>query len=90
MLYDFHRWQNAMRPGTVHATYLVYGTKRPENTHDGDVEMTSSAPDSDVLSEDVPTFTITLVQEARLEGEIASQHYLNSSTNGPKRNTVPV
>jgi len=30
MLYDFHNQQNAKKPGTVHATYLVSGTKRKE------------------------------------------------------------
>ncbi|KAK4949042.1 hypothetical protein LTR10_012415 [Elasticomyces elasticus] len=28
MLFDFHRKQNAKKPGTVHATYLITGTKR--------------------------------------------------------------
>lgn len=69
MLYDFHRWQNAMRPGTVHATYLVYGTRKAEQVQDdGDVEMSSSAPDMEPLSEEVPTATLTLVQESQLEG----------------------
>ncbi|KAF4610413.1 hypothetical protein G7Y89_g15704 [Cudoniella acicularis] len=30
MLYEFHKQQNAKKPGTVHATYLVGGTKRKE------------------------------------------------------------
>nr|POE72167.1 hypothetical protein CFP56_12043 [Quercus suber] len=29
MLYDFHTKQNARKPGAVHATYLITGTKRP-------------------------------------------------------------
>jgi DNA polymerase delta subunit 3 len=71
MLYDFHEWQNNMRPGTVHATYLLYGTRTAEKLHqDGDVEMTSSAPEhAEPLSEDVTTYTLSVVQEARLEGE---------------------
>ncbi|KAE9371793.1 hypothetical protein N431DRAFT_484249 [Stipitochalara longipes BDJ] len=31
MLYDFHQKQNAKKPGTIHATYLLSGTKRPED-----------------------------------------------------------
>ncbi len=31
MLYEFHRQQNAKKPGTIHATYLISGTKR--NAH---------------------------------------------------------
>jgi DNA polymerase delta subunit 3 len=58
-----------MRPGTVHATYLVYGSKKVERgQEDGDVDMTSSAPDGEPLSEEVQTFTMTLVQEAQLQG----------------------
>lgn len=30
MLYDFHKKQNQKRPGAVHATYLISGTKRKE------------------------------------------------------------
>lgn len=57
-----------MRPGSVHATYLLYGIKKVEKgQEDADVEMTSSAPEAEPLSEEVQTFTLTLVQEARLE-----------------------
>ncbi|KAI9649862.1 CDC27 protein [Ciborinia camelliae] len=30
MLFEFHRVQNAKKPGTIHATYLIGGTKRKE------------------------------------------------------------
>jgi DNA polymerase delta subunit 3 len=75
MLYEFHRSQNAKRPGAVHATYLVYGTKRAsdgpsasQNGTDGDVDMTSSAPEVESLTEVVPTSTLSLVPEKRLKG----------------------
>ncbi|CAG8949317.1 hypothetical protein HYFRA_00004943 [Hymenoscyphus fraxineus] len=51
MLYDFHRSQNQKKPGSVHATYLVSGTKRKEDPpatiggvkdEDGDDYMQSS------------------------------------------------
>lgn len=29
MLYDFHNKENAKKPGAVHATYLITGTRRP-------------------------------------------------------------
>jgi DNA polymerase delta subunit 3 len=36
MLYEFHQNQNAQKPGTVHATYLLAGTKSKEiNGTDG-------------------------------------------------------
>ena len=31
MLYEFHRKQNAKKPGTVHSTYLITGTRRVES-----------------------------------------------------------
>ena len=52
MLYEFHRKQNA-KPGTVHATYLVTGTKQQElpphpngilSQNDKDTVMQSSPP----------------------------------------------
>lgn len=75
MLYDFHRSQNAKRPGAVHATYLVYGIKKAvdgplttQNGGDGDVDMTSSAPEVESLTETVPTFTLSLAPEEKLQG----------------------
>lgn len=69
MLYDFHKYQNALRSDSVHATYLVYGTKTSDNAQaDGDVEMTSSMPDNDALSEDVAATTLTLAREEELKG----------------------
>lgn len=80
MLYDFHKSQNDRRPGAVHATYLVYGTKKvvePTNGHahaheDGDVEMTSSMPEVESVAEEITTHTLTLVGEEQLQGNIAS------------------
>jgi DNA polymerase delta subunit 3 len=76
MLYDFHKWQNEKRDGSVHATYLVYGTKKEIVTTaapnqagaDEDVEMTSSMPDSESVAETVTTLTLSLVHQELLEG----------------------
>ncbi|KAK1700175.1 DNA polymerase subunit Cdc27 [Colletotrichum godetiae] len=68
MLYDFHRSQNGMRPGTIHATYLIYGTQAVQKVqNDGDVEMTSSPPDVEA-SEDVVTHSMSLVPGDLLKG----------------------
>lgn len=64
MLYDFHAYQNAQKANSVHATYLIHGTKAGQG--DGDVEMASSAPDHEPLSETVPTAALTLVREENL------------------------
>lgn len=76
MLYEFHRSQNAKRPGAVHATYLVYGTKGAADGPsaagdgaDGDIEMTSSIPEVESLPDPVPTFTLSLVPEDQLKGQ---------------------
>ncbi|GAP91887.1 putative DNA polymerase delta subunit 3 [Rosellinia necatrix] len=74
MLYDFHKWQNEKRPGTLHATYVIYGTKSKPVQQDEDVEMTDSqmsdgadAPFSDL----VPTYTLSLVTQEQLEESLS-------------------
>jgi DNA polymerase delta subunit 3 len=65
MLYDFHNYQNAQKANSIHATYLVYGTKSLDNEQsDGDVEMSSSIPEP----EETPISTLTLVREEELNG----------------------
>ncbi|KAH8678667.1 DNA polymerase subunit Cdc27 [Tricladium varicosporioides] len=53
MLFEFHKQQNAKKPGTIHATYLVGGTKlrEPANTNgngivkkDGEDDYMQSSP----------------------------------------------
>ncbi|TKA76645.1 hypothetical protein B0A49_01861 [Cryomyces minteri] len=52
MLYDFHHKQTAKKPGSVHATYLIAGTCRPEtpvqanevNGHDAEDSVMQSSP----------------------------------------------
>ncbi|EQB48803.1 DNA polymerase subunit Cdc27 [Colletotrichum gloeosporioides Cg-14] len=79
MLYEFHRSQNAMRPGTIHATYLIYGIRKVENVQeDGDVEMTSSPPDVEPLSEDVVTYSLSLVPGDRLKEVLATYEDVSS------------
>jgi DNA polymerase delta subunit 3 len=76
MLYDFHKWQNGKRPGSVHATYLVYGTKKEEHggsqprpsQDDDDVDMMSSMPEPEETDDVIPVFTLSLVPEDGLKG----------------------
>ena len=53
MLYEFHRIQSGKRPGSIHATYLICGARKPpepktNGVHhaDGDVDMQDSLPPS--------------------------------------------
>ncbi|EMC91637.1 hypothetical protein BAUCODRAFT_38742 [Baudoinia panamericana UAMH 10762] len=83
MLYDFHRKQNAKRPGSVHATYLISGTKHaqaPQSNgyadHDGeDTAMQSSPPlpsssmpqEENHEAERIVVRSMLLVKEEQLE-----------------------
>ncbi len=73
LLYEFHKSQNAKKPGSLHATYLVYGSKKAEEPSqaahdDGDVEMSSSMPEFEPLSDQVPMVALSLVAEEKLNG----------------------
>lgn len=76
MLYEFHKWQNDKRPASLHATYLVYGTKSVGKAvmmeePNGDIEMTDSQNSDEFhnhFSDEVPTYTLSLVKEEQLQG----------------------
>ena len=83
MLYEFHRQQNGKKPGTVHATYLISGTKRKEEPlasnggvqKDGEDDcmqsspfVNSSMPQQDEGTGESGVLSITLVREENLEG----------------------
>ncbi|KAH7411270.1 DNA polymerase subunit Cdc27 [Cadophora sp. MPI-SDFR-AT-0126] len=87
MLYEFHRQQNAKKPDTIHATYLISGTKRKEVTlgtnsvakKDGEDDYMQSSP---FMASSMPAagstgesgvLNITLVKEEDLE-EVRSQY----------------
>jgi len=85
MLYDFHTKQNARKPGTIHATYLLSGIKRPEELEvtnegakkDGEDDymqsspfVGSSMPQPDEGTGESSVLSITLVREEDLEGWI--------------------
>ncbi|KAH8157050.1 hypothetical protein CIB48_g11195 [Xylaria polymorpha] len=74
MLYDFHKWQNDKRPGSLHATYIIYGIKSKPAQADGDVEMTDSQVSEDMdapFSDLVPAYTLSLVRQEQLEDTLS-------------------
>jgi DNA polymerase delta subunit 3 len=88
MLYEFHRQQNGKKPGTVHATYLISGTKRNEEPlpsnggvqKDGEDDymqsspfVNSSMPQLDEGTGESGVLSITLVREENLEGKTPVQ-----------------
>ena len=91
MLFDFHQKQNAKKPNSVHATYLVTGKKRSvahtNGAHgkDGEDDAMRSSPFMSSMPEpeepaDQPAkeTTIVLVREEELQGALYS---------GPMSNT---
>lgn len=89
MLFEFYKTQNAKKPKSAHATYLITGRRKPLKTanavheKDGeDVSMTSSPPfssfhrsESEQQEEEasVSVSTLTLVEEEDLE-EVKGQY----------------
>lgn len=78
MLYEFHRTENKKKANSVHATYLVAGSRYEPESNDivkdgGDVIMSSqpfqSSPAAPALTieDDTPILSITLVREEDLE-----------------------
>ncbi|KAI1653538.1 DNA polymerase subunit Cdc27 [Daldinia decipiens] len=84
MLYDFHKWQNDKRPGSLHATYLVYGTKKvavKTEESDGDVKMTDSQSLGEMhvpFSDEVSTYTLSIVKEEQLQDLLAEYDEVTS------------
>ncbi|CAK7211251.1 CDC27 protein [Sporothrix eucalyptigena] len=76
-LFDFYTVQNAKKAGSLHATYLLSGTKaeashaRNGNADDADVDMKDGAPEHP-QSEKVPTTVMTLVAEENLESALST------------------
>lgn len=79
MLFDFHQKQNAKKPNSIHATYLISGTKRAVDKTNGtngrsgeDVSMRSSPfmssmPEPEEQEEEpVKKSAILLVREEEL------------------------
>ncbi|KAF1994816.1 hypothetical protein P154DRAFT_501321 [Amniculicola lignicola CBS 123094] len=81
MLYEFHSKQNAKKPNSIHATYLLTGKKRIEEHNNGvhkkdgdDTFMHSSPymssmpePEEPEPDESTPSTSIVLVREEELE-----------------------
>ncbi|KAI1383681.1 DNA polymerase subunit Cdc27 [Hypoxylon trugodes] len=84
MLYEFHKWQNPKRPGSLHATYIVYGIKKnivKVEERDGDVEMTDSQVSEDQqvpFSDEIPTYTLSLIREEQLQDTLAAYDEVTS------------
>ncbi|KAH6607940.1 hypothetical protein Trco_004253 [Trichoderma cornu-damae] len=78
-LYEFYQNQNAAKANSIHATYLVYGSRtEDEESGAGDTEMDSSAPEPEPLSDYAPTRTFTIVAEEKLKDVLAEYDEVTS------------
>src|SRR5690349_22862750 len=80
MLFEFHQHQNNKKPGTVHASYLIAGRRRPTNLLNtnfcdgsgGEVSHmrcgppSTSSPQSHLYSNENTPLSITLAREEDL------------------------
>ncbi|KAK4064795.1 uncharacterized protein Triagg1_8982 [Trichoderma aggressivum f. europaeum] len=71
--------QNASKADSIHATYLIYGSKtehkQPET---GDTDMDNSVPEPEPLSDYAPTKTVTIVAEENLKDALAEYEEVTS------------
>ncbi|KAF4584214.1 DNA polymerase subunit Cdc27 [Ophiocordyceps camponoti-floridani] len=66
LLFEFYERQNALRAGSIYATYLLAGVKASKAPQgDADVGLSSSAPEPP--TEPLPIKTVALVGENRLQ-----------------------
>ncbi|RFU73982.1 dna polymerase delta subunit 3 [Trichoderma arundinaceum] len=70
---------NASKANSIHATYLVYGSKTEDREPEaGDTEMDSSVPEPEPLSDYAPTRTFTIVAEENLNDVLAEYEEITS------------
>lgn len=69
MLYDFHAHENAKKPGSVHATYLLAGNKiakeRPQLTNGQNRNEQEDEP----MPSSPPPFTSSMLQSSQQNGD---------------------
>lgn len=83
MLFEFHRNENAKKPQSVHATYVISGIQRPPeppatNGHAKDEDeimqsspyLPSSMPNQDATFDSTRIASIILAREEDLEGRL--------------------
>ena len=69
MLYDFHAHENAKRPGSVHATYLLAGTKEVKEKAPLTEGPNGVQHDDEPVPSSPPGFTSSMLQSSQRTGE---------------------
>ncbi|KAJ5952760.1 uncharacterized protein N7479_011173 [Penicillium vulpinum] len=91
ILFEFHRNENAKKPQTVHATYVISGIQKapepaPTNGHANDEDemmqsspyLPSSMPNQDADSHSIRTTSIMLAREEDLEDAKSTFHSIST------------
>lgn len=69
MLQAFHVYQNGLCPNSIHATYIIYGTKVADSVPErGRINSKGTLPDLEGLSADIPVINLTIAAEESLLG----------------------
>ena len=77
MLYDFHVHENAKKPGSVHATYLIAGTKKANQKPPATNGQNGNHNEDEPIPSSPPPFTSSMLQSSQQdhqaeEAEISS------------------
>ena len=81
ILYEFHAHENGKKPGSVHATYLLAGVKKPAGDH---VMTNGHANGVDLDTEPIPSspppFTSSMLQSSQQDGQQSQNEALHVRT----------
>ncbi len=69
MLYDFHAHENAKKPGSVHATYLLAGRKNIKETSASTNGQNGTQHEDEPVPSSPPPFTSSMLQSSQQNGD---------------------
>jgi DNA polymerase delta subunit 3 len=69
MLFDFHAHENAKRPGSVHATYLLSGIKKIKEKQSLSNGQNGLQHDDEPVPSSPPPFTSSMLQSSQKNGD---------------------
>ena len=79
MLYEFYEFENKKRPESVHATYLIAGTRRTSATRAQNGSKTNAYDDDQPMPSSPPPFTSSMLEPSEHESEVEHSESLKVS-----------
>ena len=76
MLHDFHAHENEKKPGSIHATYLLAGVKKPDapparmNGHTNGQKLDAKDDTDEPMPSSPPPFTSSGLESSQDEGNV--------------------